>query len=86
MVIRVISYLEVTIFGGNWNNSVKCSSRGSNWNNSPLNLNENHSGRSFTDTQGSTLWLNLLSCSFLRQIHNKDVPELVKRLKTRGLV
>jgi hypothetical protein len=36
--------------GGNWNNSVKCSSRYSKWNNSPLNLNSNNSTRACTAT------------------------------------
>ena len=36
--------------GGNWNNSLICSSRSSKWNNSPLNLNSNKSTRGVTAT------------------------------------
>lgn len=66
-------------FGGNWDNSAKCGSRGANWNNSALNLNSNIGARGVTETEalaGLTLRLAVLTGPD-GQIHDGGASRLV---------
>ncbi len=66
-------------FGGHWDNSAKCGSRGANWNNSALNLNSNIGARGVTETEalaGLTLRLAVLTGPD-GQIHDGGASRLV---------